>query len=232
MLQHFTSHERGTTRTAWLNSRHTFSFGAYHNPERSGFRALRVINDDIVSPGAGFDPHPHRDMEIISYVVEGELVHRDSMGNGSTIGPGEVQRMSAGTGVRHSEFNGSDTQPVRFLQIWLPRDTPGLSPSYEQKSFDLRGSPNTFHLIAAPQVDENALSIHQDVRIVAAYLTPGHCVTMELDDKRHAWVQVVKGTLTVNDQKLSAGDSLAASQEPRLTFEASEDAEVLLFDLA
>lgn len=232
MLEHLPASQRGSTRIDWLNSRHSFSFGGYHNPERMGFRNLRVINDDIVSPGAGFGAHPHRDMEIISYVVEGQLAHRDSMGNGSTIGPGEVQRMSAGTGVRHSEFNGSDTQPVRFLQIWLPPSEPGLNPSYEQRKFDLDAAPNTFHLIVSPGAEGDALTIHQDVRIFAARIDEGASAEIDLPEGRYGWVQVVRGTLKVNDQPLAEGDGLAAFQEPKLSFKATEESEVLFFDLA
>ncbi|RDV39561.1 pirin family protein [Bradymonadaceae bacterium TMQ3] len=232
MLEHLPATQRGSTRIDWLNSRHSFSFGGYHNPERMGFRNLRVINDDIVSPGAGFGSHPHRDMEIISYVVDGQLAHRDSMGNGSTIGPGEVQRMSAGTGVRHSEFNDSDTQPVRFLQIWIPPSEPGLTPSYEQRNFELSSSPNTFHLIVSPDADGNALKIHQDARIYAARIDEGHAVDITLPEGRYGWVQVVRGTLKVNEQPLGEGDGLAVFQEPTLRFKATAASEVLFFDLA
>lgn len=220
--------ERGRTQLSWLDSRHSFSFNEYYDPENMGFRELRVINEDWVAPGKGFGTHPHRDMEILTYVLEGALEHRDSMGSSSVIRPGEVQHMSAGTGVTHSEFNHSPDAPVHLLQIWILPNRKGLKPSYEQKTVgDLRGG---FHLIAGG--DNGAVKIHQDVQLYAARLAPGEQATHKLAPERHAWVQVARGTIKLNGKEMKAGDGAAVTGEDAITCKAEEASEVLLFDLA
>lgn len=232
MLRKRHAQNRGTTSLPWLDSKHTFSFGRYRDPEQMGFRKLRVINDDRVAPGGGFGAHPHSDMEIVSYIVEGALEHEDSLGNGSQIRAGEVQRMSAGTGVRHSEFNASQTEPVRFLQIWLPPHTRGLEPSYEQRSFAPENRQGRLELLVSPDGRDDSLSIHQDASIYGAALEQGDTIAHELDADRHAWVQVVRGDVVVNGVDLTEGDGAAISDEERLDVQARGDAEILLFDLA
>lgn len=224
--------ERGHADHGWLDSRHTFSFAEYHDPRFMGFRALRVINEDRVAPGRGFGAHPHRDMEILSYVLEGALQHADSMGNGSTMRPGDVQRMSAGTGVRHSEINGSRTEPVHFLQIWLLPERAGLPPGYEQRSFPPETKQDQLRLVASRDGREGSVTVHQDVALYDTRLSPGAAVTHALAPGRHAWVQVVRGTLTVNGRTLGAGDGAALKEEPTVRLEGVETAEALLFDLA
>lgn len=224
------SADRGRFDFGWLDTRHTFSFGDYHDPEYMGFRSLRVINEDRIAPGAGFPEHPHRDMEILSYPISGGLAHRDSMGNAAVVGTGEIQRMSAGSGVRHSEFNASKTEPAHFLQIWLLPGQRGIEPGYEQKS--LPNSRGRLALIASPDGQDDAVRIHQDVRLYAATLGPGNSVSLDLAPGRHAWVQVVRGTGSLNGQALAQGDGAAMSDEKRLTLTAAEDAEFLVFDLA
>jgi redox-sensitive bicupin YhaK (pirin superfamily) len=223
--------ERGRTRLSWLDSRHTFSFGQYYDPHHMGFRALRVINDDRVDPGQGFATHPHRDMEIITYVLDGALEHRDSLGNGSVIRPGEVQRMSAGTGIRHSEFNASRDDPVHLLQIWIEPGQYGLPPGYEQRALP---APSAGGLALAASSDgrDGSVTVHQDVSVYAGTLDRGAAVAQPLARDRHAWVQVARGSVRVNDQLLQAGDGAAVSDAPQLRLEAQEAAEVLLFDLA
>lgn len=226
MIQLRSSEQRGRSQLSWLDSRHTFSFNEYYDPENMGFRPLRVINEDWVAPGKGFGTHPHRDMEILTYVLEGELEHRDSMGSSSVIRPGELQRMSAGTGVTHSEFNHSPEAPVHLLQIWILPERKGLMPSYEQRPLgDLGGG---FHLIAG---SDGAIKIHQDAQLFAARLAPGEQATHKLAPKRHAWVQVARGTIKLNGQEMKAGDGAAISNENAVTCKAEEAAEVLLFDL-
>ncbi len=232
MITALKSRERGSTRIGWLDSRHTFSFGDYHDPAHMGFRALRVINEDRVLPGQGFGTHGHRDMEIISYVLEGALEHKDSLGTGSVLRPGDVQRMSAGTGVRHSEFNGSKTEPVHFLQIWIIPEKQGLPASYEEKHFEPGDLAGRFRAIVSPGGKDGSLDVHQDASMYAAVLAPGQPTTFELRPGRHAWVQVARGALSVNGTVLKPGDGAAVSEETRLDFVASEPAEVLLFDLA
>jgi redox-sensitive bicupin YhaK (pirin superfamily) len=224
--------ERGKTRTDWLDSRHTFSFGEYHDPQHMGFSHLRVINEDRVTPGAGFGTHSHRDMEIITYVLEGALAHRDSTGTSSEIRPGEVQRMSAGTGISHSEYNASQIEPVHFLQIWiLPADT-GLKPGYEQKAFSLDKNRGRWTLIAAKNGREGSVTVHQDVDVWGARFSSGEQATFRLKPSRRAWVQMARDSATLNGVKLNEGDGAAISQEEILEFRAVKDPEILLFDLA
>ncbi|MGH8066176.1 MAG: pirin family protein [Candidatus Entotheonellia bacterium] len=226
------SHERGHTTLSWLDSAHTFSFNNYFDPQHMGFRQLRVINDDRVKPGAGFGTHSHRDMEIITYVLEGALAHRDSTGNGSVIRPADVQRMSAGTGISHSEYNPAPTMPVHFLQIWILPEQQGLEPSYEQRSFtpeDLRGQ---WRLIAARDGRDGAVTVHQDVDVLAKQLAPGEHVAYRLRPDRYAWLQVANGEVTLNGVAFKVGDGAAVSRVATLDIVASAPSEVLLFDLA
>lgn len=232
MITRRPSGERGHAQHGWLDSHHTFSFSDYHDPKHMGFRALRVINEDRVAPGKGFGTHPHRDMEIISYVLDGALEHRDSMGTGSVIRPGDVQRMSAGTGVTHSEFNASRTDPVHFLQIWILPEKASLPPSYEQKSFSSEERRNRLRLVASRDGGEGAVTVHQDVALYAAVLDPSASVTHRLAPGRHAWVQVARGAVDVAGQRLAAGDGAAISDEAEITLQAGEPSEVLVFDLA
>ena len=224
--------ERGATRTDWLDSRHTFSFNRYYDPRYAGFGDLLVINEDTVAPGGGFGTHGHRDMEIISYVVTGALEHRDSIGTASVIRPGEVQRMSAGTGVRHSEFNHSKDEPVHFLQIWITPDREGLAPGYEQREFAEDERRGRLKLVASRGGRDSSVTIHQDAEVYAATLAEGEEVSYEPRAGRRAWVQVIKGALELNGVELRAGDGAAVSDEQRLTLRASEPSELLLFDLA
>ena len=224
--------ERGRSRTDWLDSRHTFSFNRYYDPRYESFRNLRVINEDFVAPAAGFPPHSHRDMEIITYVTEGALEHRDSMGNNSVIRPGEVQRMSAGTGVTHSEYNPSPDAPVHLLQIWITPERGALPPSYEQREFSREEMRGRLRLIASRGGRDDSVNVHQDVEVYSAILNEGEENSYELKLGRHAWVQVAKGSLSLNGDVLGAGDGAAASEEERLVFKASEPSEIILFDLA
>jgi hypothetical protein len=224
--------ERGRANFGWLDSRHSFSFGEYFDPDHMGFRALRVINDDRVKPGYGFPTHPHHNMEIISYVLEGALEHNDSMGTGSVIESGDVQRMSAGTGIRHSEMNPSKTAPVHFLQIWLLPDENGLKPEYEQKHFATTEKQGCLRLVVSRSGLEGALSIHQDVDVYAGVFAPGESATIDLQHGRHAWVQMARGCTTVNGQTLEEGDGAAVSEELHLELIATTESEILVFDLA
>jgi redox-sensitive bicupin YhaK (pirin superfamily) len=224
--------DRGHADHGWLNSRHTFSFADYHDPAHMGFRALRVINDDRVAPGRGFGSHSHRDMEIISYVLEGALAHRDSMGTDGVLQPGDVQRMSAGTGVVHSEFNGSKSEPVHFLQIWLKPDAKGISPSYEQKMFPDAEKRGRLRLIVSPDGHDGSLKINTDARVYAGVFDAGQMGDRALDAGRHAWVQVAHGRVRVNGQELGTGDGVAVSDERHLSIEGIERGEILVFDLA
>jgi quercetin 2,3-dioxygenase len=226
------AHERGTTQTAWLDSRHTFSFNRYYDPRYTGFRELLVINEDEVAPGQGFPTHGHRDMEIISYVVDGQLAHRDSTGVSSVIRPGDVQRMSAGTGVRHSEFNPSDTEPTHFLQIWIQPERDGLPPSYEQRAFPAAARRGTLRLVASRDGQDGSVTVHQDVRLYVGTLAAGEALVHHLGDDRHAWVQVIRGAVRLNGTPLTAGDGAAVSKETELQIHVTEAAELLLFDLA
>ena len=225
------SNERGGGDYGWLNTRHTFSFDQYHDPRFMGFRSLRVINEDVVAPGGGFPTHPHRDMEIITYVLEGALEHKDSLGTGSVIRPGDGQRMSAGRGIRHSETNASKKDPVHLLQTWITPDRHGYEPSYEQKAFPEEEKRGKLRLIASPDGAEGSVTIHQDARLYVALLSPGEEVTRPLGKGRYAWLQVAKGAIEFNGKALQQGDGAAVSDESRLSIEATSDAEVLLFDL-
>jgi redox-sensitive bicupin YhaK (pirin superfamily) len=222
---------RGVSRTGWLDSRHTFSFGQYRDPEHMGFRNLRVINEDRVVPGAGFPPHSHADMEIISYVLEGALEHKDSLGNGTRIRPGDLQRMSAGTGVTHSEFNPSTTEPVHFLQIWIIPSQMGLRPSYEQKAFPIDEQRGRLRLVAAPDGEDGALTLHQDARLFIARLRSGDKVGHAVGRGRGVWLQVTRGIIALNRTEMREGDGAAVENEDRIEGEAETDAEFLLFDL-
>jgi hypothetical protein len=224
--------DRGHANHGWLDTHHSFSFADYYDPKHMGFRGLRVINEDRVAPGKGFGTHPHHDMEIISYVLDGALEHRDSMGNGSVIRPGEVQRMSAGTGVRHSEFNASHEQPVHFMQIWILPRANGLAPGYEQRSFSADERGNRLRLVVDPDGRDGALKINADARMYASVLAPGQSVAHELAAGRHAWVQVARGQIELGGQRLAAGDGASTSDAGTLAITAIEPSEVLLFDLA
>jgi redox-sensitive bicupin YhaK (pirin superfamily) len=225
--------ERGKSQTDWLDSNHTFSFNRYYDPAWSGFRELRVINEDFVAPAQGFGAHSHRDMEIITYVVEGELAHKDSTGTTAVIHPGEVQRMSAGTGVSHSEFNPSGSAPTHFLQIWIQPERQGLPPGYEQRAFPEEERRGKLRLIASRDGRDGSVTIHQDVRLYDASLAPGDEVSHSIEGDRHAWVQVIKGAVTVNGTPLHQGDGAAVSEEHIVRLRAADGkAEIILFDLA
>jgi quercetin 2,3-dioxygenase len=229
--------ERGLANFGWLDSRHTFSFGSYYDPNHMGFASLRVINEDKVIPAQGFNTHGHQDMEIISYVLSGELAHQDSMGNGSVIRPGNVQRMSAGTGVRHSEFNSSKINPVHLLQIWIMPEQTGLEPSYEEKNFTPEEKQGKLKLVGSRDGRDGSVTIHQDVNLYLATLNQGDRLTHEILDDRVVWLQVTKGTVSLNDLVLQAGDGAAIVNETKITIEYadsqnSSETEVLLFDLA
>lgn len=224
--------ERGKTQTSWLDSNHTFSFNRYHDPEWSGFRDLLVINEDFVAPSAGFGTHSHRDMEILSYVVTGQLAHKDSTGTSSVLKPGDLQRMTAGTGVSHSEFNPSETAPTHFLQIWIVPDRESLRPEYEEHTFPEIDRLGGLRLIASQDGKADSVTIHQDVKVYDALLSPAEKVSYELGIDRHAWIQVIKGSITVNGKLLRISDGAAIGEESSLNIEANEEAQILLFDLA
>jgi redox-sensitive bicupin YhaK (pirin superfamily) len=226
------SAERGQANHGWLRSFHTFSFADYYDPKQMGFRSLRVINEDRVQPGQGFSRHPHKDMEIISYVLEGEIEHRDSMGTGSVIRPGEVQRMSAGTGVTHSEFNPSKDKLLHFLQIWILPAEQGIKPSYEQKAFPEAERRGKLRLVASQDGRDGSLTVHQDVNLYAGLFATAEKGRHEVLPGRYAWIQVARGSLEVNGTRLDAGDAAAVSEPGALEIAGKEDAEVLLFDLA
>lgn len=231
MLTQRLADSRGHAEHGWLDSHHTFSFADYYDPAHMGFRNLRVINEDRVEPGRGFGTHPHRDMEILSYVLEGGLEHRDSMGTGSVIRPGDVQVMSAGTGVSHSEFNASHTEPVHFLQIWLLPERRGLKPGYQQRSFGAADKDGRLRLVASPDGRDDSVTIHTDASIYAGVFAAGQRAEHPLASGRHAWVHVARGTVRVNGHDLKAGDALALSNEPTVTVEGTSSGEVLVFDL-
>jgi len=226
------SNERGGGDYGWLNTRHSFSFDTYYDPKFMGFRSLRVINEDWVQPGQGFPMHPHRDMEIITYLLDGALEHKDSLGTGSIIRPGDGQRMSAGSGVRHSEANPSQTDPAHLLQIWIMPDKPGHEPSYEQKTFPDKEKSGQLRLIASPDGKDGSVTIHQDAKLYVSLLEPGREVRHELGEGRYAWLQVAKGAVELNGKNLNQGDGAAISDEQKLTIKGTKDAEILLFDLA
>ena len=221
--------DRGTTRTDWLISFHTFSFGDYYDPRFMHFGTLRVINEDTVQPGKGFPTHPHRDMEIITYVTSGTLEHKDSMGNGSLIKPGEIQRMSAGTGITHSEFNHSKNELVHLLQIWILPNQKELTPSYEQKS--IAKINNQFILIGAQNPSKEAVTIHQDVKLYVAYLEPNNLIHYTFENQRKGWLQLIKGKINLNDQALSPGDGAMISSESDIQIKSLQESEFLFFDL-
>ena len=223
--------DRGLANFGWLDSRHTFSFGHYYDPKFMGFGPLRVINEDRVQPGQGFDTHGHSDMEIISYVLDGALEHKDSMGNGSVIRPGDVQRMSAGTGVRHSEFNASDTDLVHFLQIWILPEKQGLEPGYEQMHFSADQKRGQLRLVGSRDGRDGSVTIHQDSNLYAAVLGDGDTVSHELAEGRKGWVQVAKGSAMLDEQQLYPGDGVAIDGPATIRLTGSSDAEVLLFDM-
>ncbi|HYS09636.1 MAG TPA: pirin family protein [Myxococcales bacterium] len=224
--------DRFHTEIDWLDSWHTFSFGEHQDPDHMGFRSLRVINDDTVQPGQGFGTHSHRDMEILTYVLQGALAHRDSTGGGGVIKPGDVQRMSAGTGVAHSEFNASGSDPVHFLQIWILPERRGLKPGYEQKSFPSQERAGKLRLLASRDGQDGSVKINQDAAVYGTLLGAGDRVTYDLAPERHAFLQVARGKVNLNGQSLSAGDGAAVTDERKLALQATEPAEVLLFDLA
>ena len=226
------ANERGHAHYGWLDTYHTFSFADYYDPEHRRFRSLRVINEDRVSPGQGFGTHPHADMEIITYVLDGELKHRDSMGNGEVIKAGELQRMSAGTGITHSEFNPSKTTPVHLYQIWLLPERKGIEPSYEQKRFDPHGRKNSWQLVASQQPENGAMKIHQDVALFLADLEAKQSLQFPIKNGRHLWLQVLRGSVSTNNFALHAGDGLSVSEEESLNLLAESQSELLLFDLA
>ena len=225
------SNERGHANHGWLNSYHSFSFADYFDPKHVEFGPLRVINEDRVAAGAGFGTHPHRDMEIISYVLEGELAHKDSMGNGSTIRPGDVQRMTAGTGVRHSEFNPSPKDPVHFLQIWIQPNATGIEPSYEEKHFAESDKRGRLRLIASPDAAEGSVLIHQDAKLYAGLFEGNESATLELQRGRRSYIHVARGEVRVNGSELSTGDALKLTDTSTVTIEGGKQAEVLVFDL-
>jgi len=232
MIQVRKSKERGHAKHGWLDSHHTFSFSDYYDPKFTGFRNLLVINEDRVNPGAGFGTHGHKDMEIISYVLEGELAHKDSLGTGSVLKYGDVQRMSAGSGVRHSEFNGSKEKLVHFLQIWITPKKDGIKPSYEEKKYSVEDKQNKLKLIVSPDGKDGSLQINQDASIYASILEEGKDVSLSLANGRHSWVQVVRGSLELNGTMLSEGDGASVSDVQKLELKAKKPSEVLVFDLA
>lgn len=223
--------DRGSTKVGWLDSRHTFSFNRYHDPEWMGFGVLRVINDDRVVPGAGFPSHSHRDMEILTWVLDGTIAHRDSTGAGEVLGVGEIQRMTAGRGITHSELNPNRDQPLHFLQIWIVPERAGLEPGYEQLAFAPEALENRLRRVAAPGGGDGAVHVHQDCELWVARLDAGHSVEHELRAGRRAWLQVALGEVSVNGERLAAGDGIALENEPRVAVSASARSEILLFDL-
>jgi redox-sensitive bicupin YhaK (pirin superfamily) len=226
------SKERGGGDYGWLNTKHTFSFSDYWDPRWLGFRSLRVLNEDYVAPSSGFPVHPHSDMEIITYVLEGKLEHKDSLGTGSVILPGDGQRMTAGRGIRHSEYNPSKTEPVHLYQIWILPEKKGLEPSYEQTSFPAGEKQGQLRLVASPDAKDGSVKINQDARLYVTLLKPGEEVAHNFGKNRHGWLQVAKGSVELNGQKLEQGDGAAISDEQKLTVKGTKDSEVLLFDLA
>ncbi|WP_417735022.1 pirin family protein [Rosistilla oblonga] len=224
--------DRGHADHGWLDAHHTFSFASYRDATQMGFRALRVMNEDRIAAGQGFGTHPHRDMEIVTYVLEGALEHKDSLGNGEVLRPGEFQRITAGTGITHSEFNPSADEPTHLYQIWLHPNRSGIEPSYEQKRFDDDKLSNALRLVASPDSSDGSLLIHQDARIYLSKLDAKHSVQTPLAAGRHGWLQVLRGSITLNGEALDTSDGAAISDEPTLELTATTDAEIMLFDLA
>jgi redox-sensitive bicupin YhaK (pirin superfamily) len=232
MIQVRRAEQRGHANHGWLDTYHTFSFANYRDPQHMQFRALRVMNEDAVAPGQGFGTHPHRDMEIVTYVLSGALEHRDSMGNGEVLHPGEFQRMTAGTGITHSEFNPSPTEPVHLYQIWLLPERPGLEPSYEQKEFPESGRRNQWQLVASRDAAQGSLRIHQDARVYLANLANANALEYELSPGRFAWLQVLRGAVELNGTQLATSDGAAIGEESVLTVRPLAEAEIMFFDLA
>ena len=230
MMQIRKANERGHAEHGWLDTYHTFSFANYYDPRWMGYRSLRVINDDLVSPGMGFGTHPHRDMEIITYILSGSLQHKDSMGNGRVIGTGEVQYMAAGTGVQHSEFNPSKDEPVRLLQIWIQPDQKGVKPRYAEKSMK-DAQPGKLHLVTSKAGRDNSIAIHQDADLWLTKLNAGDSVSHDLKSGRHAWVHVAEGEVTLNGKTLTGGDAASLDDQGQITLSATKPSQVLLFDL-
>ncbi|WP_168566037.1 pirin family protein [Crateriforma spongiae] len=226
------ANDRGHADHGWLDTNHTFSFASYHDPQHMGFRSLRVMNEDRVAPGKGFGTHGHDNMEIISYVLSGALEHKDSMGNGEVLRPGEFQRISAGSGITHSEFNPSSEEPVHFYQIWLVPNVRDIEPSYQQREFDEDEKLNRLRMVASPDGDDGSLSIHTDAKVYLSKLEAGNQVGFDLEPSRHGWLQVLSGSVAVSGHQLSTSDGAAITNEDSLSIVASEDAEIMLFDLA
>jgi redox-sensitive bicupin YhaK (pirin superfamily) len=231
MIDVIRSDSRGTADHGWLKSKHTFSFADYHNPSMMGFGKLRVINEDWIEPGKGFGTHPHRDMEIVTYMVDGALEHKDSMGNGSVIRPGELQRMTAGTGVLHSEFNASETDRAHLLQIWILPEQNGLEPGYEQKLFPAEEKRNRWRLVGSRDGREGSLTIHQDLSLSSTVLDAGESIDYGFDGRRRGFLQVVRGTVEIDGEALETGDAVAIVDQQALDIKAKSDAELLLFDM-
>ena len=225
------SADRGYAKHDWLESQHTFSFASYQDPKHMGFRALRVINEDWIAPGKGFAPHPHSDMEILTYVISGALEHKDSLGNGSVIRPGDVQRMSAGTGVVHSEYNASTDEPVHLLQIWIHPEKRGLAPSYEQRSFDISNASDELILLASQDGKGDSVRLHQDVNLFGGKLSAGQRTSFGLEANRGMWLQLIQGTLLVGDFELASGDAIQIEEDDKISLIAKDDSEFLIFDL-
>jgi redox-sensitive bicupin YhaK (pirin superfamily) len=231
MIDIITSDSRGAADHGWLKSKHTFSFADYHNPEMMGFAKLRVVNEDWIEAGQGFGTHPHRDMEIVTYMIDGALEHKDSMGNGSVIRPGELQRMTAGTGVFHSEFNHSEDEQAHLLQIWILPDRNGLEPGYEQKLFPSEEKQNQWRLVGSRDGRDGSLTIHQDVNLLSAELVKGNELDYTFEGRRRGFMQIVKGAVEIDGKVVTAGDAIASQDHDKLSVRATEDSELLLFDM-
>lgn len=232
MIDVIRSESRGAADHGWLQSKHTFSFADYHNPQMMGFGKLRVINEDWIEAGKGFDTHPHRDMEIVTYMIDGALQHKDSMGNGSVIRPGELQRMTAGTGVLHSEFNPSDDQTAHLLQIWILPEQNGLEPGYEQKLFPQQEKQDRWQIVGSRDGRDGSLTIHQDIVLASTVLQQGSEIDYQFGDGRRGYLQVVSGSVAVGDASLSTGDAIAIQDQAEISVTANEASELLLFDMA
>jgi redox-sensitive bicupin YhaK (pirin superfamily) len=224
--------ERGHANYGWLNTYHTFSFSSYHDPKHMRFRNLRVMNEDFIAPGQGFGTHPHNDMEIVTYVLQGALEHRDSMGNGEVLRPGEFQRMSAGTGITHSEFNPSASEATHLYQIWLQPERRGIEPSYEQKKFDLSERTNRLRLVASPGGEDGSLTIHTPAKIYLSTVHPQHTVQLTMGEGKYIWLQILSGSGVVGGYTLEAGDGLAISDEALMEYQSTSESEILVFELA